>query len=549
MFIKNLDFLSPSITFYYKGSLSHISILSGIISIITIVIIINYAIYFSFDIFKRKIYQSIFYRNFINDTGIVKLDPSSLFHFVNYAQIINGVLAYDIFDFAKFNIIGTNIYLNSYLDLGKEINNLDHWLYSYCEKDFNTDVELFSYSFYEKSACIKKFYNSSEGKYYTKGDPKFAWPEISYGTNNNTNKIYSLYVQKCNNKTIKNILGDDHNCKNDYEINTFFNISNPRIINLYFFNNYVNILNYKYPNNQFLYRSEISFKKDQIIQSDLTFDPVLVRSNDGYVFEHIRDDISYKFDRNDVYYQSNEGTNIYTGFGLFLTNTREYYERVYKNVPDLFSQLGGIFQVIKIIAMYINSFFNNYIVLADTEKTLHSLAHIEKNIHKKKLSKIKSSKIHMENIEKEKEIDKNNKKKIEKEELLDSKKNKIEINDTDKKNLSKSCNELINNIKEKNTNIGIMNSEIDNKINDKKNPHSVKEKNNINNFYYYFLYKIPFTQKKNNPFQFYDRFRMKIISEENVIKNHLTIFNLLKYNKKRRLRTNKYHLSDLLKYI
>ena len=42
---------------------------------------------------------------------------------------------------------------------------------------------------------------------------------------------------------------------------------------------------------------------------------------------------------------------------------------------------------------------------------------------------------------------------------------------------------------------------------------------------------------------------MKIISEEHVIKNHLTMLNLLKDNEKRRLRTNKYHLSDLLKYI
>ena len=94
-----------------------------------------------------------------------------------------------------------------------------------------------------------------------------------------------------------------------------------------------------------------------------------------------------------------------------------------------------------------------------------------------------------------------------------------------------------------------MNSEIDNKINDKKNPHSVKEKNNINNFFNYFLYKITFKQKKINPFKFYDRFRMKLMSEENLIKNHLTMCNLLKDNEKRRLRTNKYHLSDLLKYI
>ena len=89
--------------------------------------------------------------------------------------------------------------------------------------------------------------------------------------------------------------------------------------------------------------------------------------------------------------------------------------------------------------------------------------------------------------------------KKEKEELLDSKKNKIEINDRNKKYLSKSDNGLINNIIEKNKNVGLMNSEIDNKsnkINDKKNLHYVIEKNNINNFCNYFLYKIALKQKK-----------------------------------------------------
>ena len=36
MFIKKLDYLSPSITFYYQGAQSHTSIISGIISIISI---------------------------------------------------------------------------------------------------------------------------------------------------------------------------------------------------------------------------------------------------------------------------------------------------------------------------------------------------------------------------------------------------------------------------------------------------------------------------------------------------------------------------------
>ena len=54
MFIKKVDFLSPNITFYHKGALSHSSIFSGIISIISILLIILLAIYFSLDIIKRK---------------------------------------------------------------------------------------------------------------------------------------------------------------------------------------------------------------------------------------------------------------------------------------------------------------------------------------------------------------------------------------------------------------------------------------------------------------------------------------------------------------
>ena len=54
MFIKNLDYLSPPVTFYYYGSLSHSSIISGILSIISIIIIIIIVIYFSLDLIQRK---------------------------------------------------------------------------------------------------------------------------------------------------------------------------------------------------------------------------------------------------------------------------------------------------------------------------------------------------------------------------------------------------------------------------------------------------------------------------------------------------------------
>ena len=47
------------------------------------------------------------------------------------------------------------------------------------------------------------------------------------------------------------------------------------------------------------------------------------------------------------------------------------------------------------------------------------------------------------------------------------------------------------------------------------------------NFWYYRLYKLTCGKKKNY-FKNFEEFRIKIISEENIIKNHLYIFNFIK---------------------
>ena len=166
MFLKHLDFLSPKVTFYYRGFLSHASIISGILSVISIMFIIYLTIYYSIEIFKRKTPDSFFFNSFINDAGVFKLNPSSLFHFVNFAQIVKGHEINEGFDFTNFNIIGASVYLDSYLNIKRGIEKMDHWLYGYCEKDINTEVidDLLTFNFFENSACIKKFYNSSERK-------------------------------------------------------------------------------------------------------------------------------------------------------------------------------------------------------------------------------------------------------------------------------------------------------------------------------------------------------------------------------------------------
>ena len=130
------------------------------------------------------------------------VNSTSLFHFVNFALYGQHTVNLGI-DFTVFRIIGTSISFHSKTNLKK----IDHWLYGLC--DNNTDTEgishLISYNFFNKSACLKKFYNSRTKKYYEKGNPNFQYPAISHGSFNDNNKFYNLFLEKCKNDTIGEI--------------------------------------------------------------------------------------------------------------------------------------------------------------------------------------------------------------------------------------------------------------------------------------------------------------------------------------------------------
>ena len=68
------------------------------------------------------------------------------------------------------------------------------------------------------------------------------------------------------------------------------------------------------------------------------------------------------------------------------------------------------------------------------------------------------------------------------------------------------------------------------------------------NFLYFILYQIT-CNKKFTSFDVYKNFRKKIISEEHLIRNHLSVYNLLKYTERKRTRRNSYQLKDLIKLI
>ena len=131
-------------------------------------------------------------------------------------------------------------------------------------------------------------------------------------------------------------------------------------------------------------------------------------------------------------------------------------------------------------------------------------------------------------------------------------------NTTSEKNGFKSKNKINNKSKNINdkclsktdefciTNMNIIKDEINNNIKkdkkdeDKKDINKDNNKNNNNNnnglktnhsFWNYVLFKLSF-EKKNNFFKINQNFRIKIISEEHLIRNHLNIYNLLRVSEK-----------------
>ena len=88
MILKQIDFLSPQITLYYKGSLSHNSIISGLLAIIAFILIIMSTICYIRGFFDKSDEVPTISSNtrFIEDAGEFPINSSSFFSFYKFSK-------------------------------------------------------------------------------------------------------------------------------------------------------------------------------------------------------------------------------------------------------------------------------------------------------------------------------------------------------------------------------------------------------------------------------------------------------------------------------
>ena len=544
MFFKKLDFLSPPITFYHRGYLSHSSIISGIISTVSNILILILAIYYSLEIIQRKNPKILSYTSFVEDSGIFSMNSSDIFHFISMSSIFSKFLNNGI-NFTYFRIVGFQTYYEEYL-VTKNLSNYEHWLYGKCNN--NTDTQgisnLIAYDYFERSACIRKYFSMEEQKYYDTDDPKFKWPVISHGTYNSNYKIYNIIIESCKKDTIDLILGKGSHCekKDFYELNG--NFSYFAVAYFYFINNYIDIKNYTNPKKKFLCVIEGMLNNNQYSTNNLNFDPVQVKTHNGLIFDNIEKETFHIFERNDVNIAPKEENDIFVSYVFWPKNIMSFHERDYKRIQDVISTIGGIYQFITILAIYINYLYNNYIVLSDTETLLNSSIltertiglknEIEKRRTRQKLRELRNEKIN-NNISDNMNYS------------MEKSKNKNTKSSRTDNNLSKSNN----NICISNTdNININQNHIDTKkIKNLNKFNNRDEKEKDKNFCSFLFFKFS-CEKKENIFKIYNEFRKKMISEEHLIKNHLNIYNLLRVTEKKRFYArNSYRLKDVINLV
>ena len=370
-------------------------------------------------------------------------------------------------------------------------------------------------------ACIRKYYDNETKKYYNKSEKKFRWPKMSHGLVRKDFEFYSVIIEKCNKDTLKLILGKEDNCKEDLKIfkgNIGFHFN--------FIDHYTDVLNYKEPFNKYFSRIENTIVIDNYSVNNLNFNPSNVNTHNGLIFESSKQDISYTFERNDAFVISQEGTTIFSIYNLWLKNRLQCYDRTYKKIQDVISDIGGISEVVIAVAAFFNCFFNKYTLMMNVEKIVSPYLKKEAKKNNIELSHLDANKLNK----------------------IDFDKSKVQSNININNQITEKQNVLNSNSNNNNAYI----EENANKFDDTQIISSSKEINYISNpklkgfdFWSFRLYKIT-CGKKNNYFKLYEDFRIKIISEEHIINNHIKVCNLIKNNRINETNKNSYLLKDLI---
>ena len=204
-------------------------------------------------------------------------------------------------------------------------------------------------------------------------------------------------------------------------------------------------------------------------------------------------------------------------YSLWINNRVLYYERAYRRIQNILSEVGGVAESIMAIAIIINNFINKYIILYDTEKLL-----TENKILITEICPIRK-KIRITKTYNNNNFDSSSFKETEERNSI-TPQTKEEIMKKNNKDLNKKSsleNSFYNDGKEyKHGDSRIVDKDIKKQTQSScKNSNKKEEKFSFCNF---FIYKFSFGKRYRN-IRLYERFRETVISVVNLTKSGISI--------------------------
>ena len=581
MFIKKFDFLSPPITLYFKGQNTHSSIISGILSLLACSVILGFGIYYALQFINKENPVAYFFNRYIEDAGTFPMNSSSIFSFL---QMMNSkeLLPKDT-DFDSVRIIGLDrITIDNYMK-DNDLEHYNHWLYGNCNNDSDTEGigYLVTQDKFTQSACIRKYYDMNKKRYYDVGDSNFIWPIIHHGMSHPDANMYGVIVEKCRNDTLRSLSGA-RVCKTPEYIEEYVYSSYVRFILI---DNYADVLNYKNPLTKYLFAVTNGVFSGTFTTNHLNFNPAQVITDNGIFVENIKEEVSYIYSFNEKITSNQDllitddignpildengkekykSTGIIIAFYFWMQNNLQLYQRKYQKIQDVLGDIGGLSSIILTIVSVINLLISDFIILLDTEELALNLN--DKNLSSSDLKKkptifrkaneimnpprrIVYNRYDSQNQQKSTNFLRGRNEDIDYEynnkEFQND--NNISFNNNYNDNIynfNRNKRYRLNEIKNKKNefeNFGYIKKVVrkkenlePNKDNDKAEGESVlsKKPNEKQNFNWFSYIKYIVLCGKNNPYiSYYEEFRSKLISEENIIQNYIDVYRLLEVNK------------------
>ena len=554
-FIKKFDFLSPPITLYFKGEDQHHSIASAILTFICYTLVLIATIYYFLGFINKDSPKAYFFTRYVEDAGNFPVNSSSMFNYIQFVDKFDSTKLG--FDFSVFRAVGVNnIYYEQYMNYPEVISWVNHWIYGACND--NTDIEgikdLIDPIVYKNAACIREYYNANEKKYYKTGENGFVWPVIEKGCSNPGSKFYGIIIQRCDHAP-NSLKRNGPECKSEKEIS---DIIGTLSFKYQIIDQYADILNYTNPFIKYFYEVTSAVQDGIYIINHLNFNPADMLTHNGIFFDKQIDEYSYFFKQNEKHIidQSSLSANQTTkgcliGVYFWMQNTLQHFERSYDRFQDLLSNIGGISSIIMTIGYYMNLLISCYISILDTEeliinrdkmnygdrksidrrptfiKKVNQIDNSSRRQYLTEQSNISSSKKgQLSSLNKRKEsLNSPNYIKFDEVEIYNNKKipyqNKYYYKDNNK--ILREKNQIIN--------IKISNKSLRKALenNHKKNEEDLHIKRHNFKWFKYIWYLIC-CKSNDKMIGYWENIRNCLISEENIIQNHLDIYHLLKIN-------------------